>query len=67
MLHQPLYRLALGDPPQASANSATWLCVVSEEAAADDGLPLRPKPVRIRRPEDPLSPEEIDLRERLQA
>ncbi|MFD5519606.1 recombinase family protein [Streptomyces sp. NPDC127066] len=39
----------------------------SEEAAADDGLPLRPTPVRIRRPEDPLTPEEIDLRERLQA
>ncbi|AEN11488.1 hypothetical protein K373_02703 [Streptomyces sp. DvalAA-21] len=36
-------------------------------AMADDGLPLRPKPVRIRRPEDPLSPEEIDLRERLHA
>ncbi|MFD0068024.1 recombinase family protein [Streptomyces sp. NPDC056637] len=28
----------------------------AEEAAADDGLPLRPKPVRIRRPEDPLTP-----------
>ncbi|MFG2650219.1 recombinase family protein [Streptomyces sp. NPDC048436] len=41
--------------------------VEAEEAAADDGLPLRPKPVRIRRPEDPLTPEEIDLRERLQA
>ncbi|MFF1778579.1 hypothetical protein [Streptomyces virginiae] len=27
---------------------------------ADDGLPLRPKPVRVRRPEDPLTPEEID-------
>ncbi|MFF3432379.1 hypothetical protein [Streptomyces sp. NPDC002602] len=39
----------------------------AEEAAADDGLPLRPKPVRIRRPEDSLTPEEIDLRERLQA
>jgi hypothetical protein len=39
----------------------------AEEAAVDDGLPLRPKPVRIRRPEDPLTPEEIDLRERLQA
>ncbi|WP_343235873.1 hypothetical protein [Streptomyces sp. SID10815] len=37
------------------------------EAAADDGLPLRPKPVHIRRPEDPLTPEEINLRERLQA
>ncbi|MER7776194.1 hypothetical protein ABTZ21_14515 [Streptomyces sp. NPDC096191] len=39
----------------------------AEETAADDGLPLRPKTVRIRRPEDPLTPEEIDLRERLQA
>jgi DNA invertase Pin-like site-specific DNA recombinase len=38
-----------------------------EEAATDDGLPLRPKPVRTRRPGDPLTPEEIDLRERLQA
>ncbi|WP_331747406.1 recombinase family protein (plasmid) [Streptomyces sp. NBC_00853] len=38
----------------------------AEEAAADDGLPLRPKPVRIRRPGDPLTAEEIDLRERLQ-
>ncbi|GAA2587124.1 hypothetical protein GCM10010424_38000 [Streptomyces lienomycini] len=39
----------------------------AEEAAAHDGLSLRPKPVRIRRPEDPLAPEEINLRERLQA
>ncbi|WP_055698265.1 hypothetical protein [Streptomyces silaceus] len=39
----------------------------AEEAAADDSLPVRPKPVRIRRPGDPLTPEEIDLRERLQA
>lgn len=39
----------------------------AEAAAADDGLPLRSKPVRIRRPEDPLTPAEIDLRERLQA
>ncbi|MEU9920029.1 recombinase family protein [Streptomyces griseoluteus] len=38
-----------------------------EEAAADDGRPLRPKRVRIRRSEDPLTPEEIDLRDRLQA
>lgn len=37
------------------------------EAAAEEDLPVRPKPVRIRRPEDPLTPEEIDLRERLQA
>jgi hypothetical protein len=33
----------------------------------DDGLPMRPKPVRIRRAEEPLSAEEIELRERLQA
>lgn len=33
----------------------------------DDGLPLQPKPVHIRRPEDPFTAEEIDLRERLQA
>ncbi|MGP3637131.1 recombinase family protein [Streptomyces sp. 24-1644] len=39
----------------------------AEETAAGDGLPLRPKPVRIRRPGDPLTSEEIDLRERLQA
>ncbi|WP_218182962.1 hypothetical protein [Streptomyces sp. PKU-EA00015] len=38
-----------------------------EDAEVDDGLPLRPKPLRIRRPEEPLTPEEIDLRERLQA
>jgi hypothetical protein len=50
----------------------------AEEAAADDGLPPRPrqnsgsapcgrKPVRIRRPGGPLTAEEIDLRERLRA
>ncbi|MGW2051793.1 hypothetical protein ACWCPF_42685 [Streptomyces sp. NPDC001858] len=39
----------------------------AEEAAIDDGLPLRPKPIHIRWPEDPLTPEEIDLRERLPA
>jgi DNA invertase Pin-like site-specific DNA recombinase len=39
----------------------------AEQAAADDGLPIRPKPVRIRHPDDPLTPEEADLRERLQA
>ncbi len=39
----------------------------AEGAVVNDGLPLRPKPVRIRQPEDPLTAEEIDLRERLQA
>lgn len=36
-------------------------------AAAVDGMPLRPKPARILRPDDPLTPEETDLRERLVA
>ncbi|MFI2316648.1 hypothetical protein [Streptomyces sp. CB00072] len=39
----------------------------AEGTAPDDGLPLRPKPARVGRPEDPLTAEEIDLRERLQA
>lgn len=39
----------------------------AEQAAADDGLPVRPKRVRVRRPDDPLTPEEADLRARLQA
>ncbi|MGW9188337.1 hypothetical protein [Streptomyces sp. G9] len=46
------------------------LCGADEEAVGavvDDGLPLRPKPVRsIRRPEDPFSSAEIVLRERLE-
>ncbi|MFD5505002.1 hypothetical protein ACFWJS_35810 [Streptomyces sp. NPDC127061] len=33
----------------------------------DDDLPMRPKPVRIRKPGEPLTAEEIELRERLQA
>ncbi|MGW7347886.1 hypothetical protein [Streptomyces sp. NPDC054854] len=39
----------------------------AEKATANGGLPLRPSPVRIRQPKDPVTPEEIDLRERLQA
>jgi DNA invertase Pin-like site-specific DNA recombinase len=39
----------------------------AEDAAVDDGLPLRPKPVRTRRPEVPLTPEKIDLPERFQS
>ncbi|MEU6237204.1 hypothetical protein [Kitasatospora sp. NPDC047058] len=35
------------------------------DAPADDDLPLRPKPARILRPGEPLTPEEIELRERL--
>jgi hypothetical protein len=38
-----------------------------EQAAADDGLPIRPKQVRTRRPDDPLTSEEMNLREQLQA
>ncbi|MEU1090630.1 hypothetical protein ABZ401_28065 [Streptomyces sp. NPDC005892] len=47
--------------------ASVYRALAEAEAAADDGLPLRPKPVRIRRSGDPLTPEEIDLRERLQA
>jgi hypothetical protein len=39
----------------------------TEAATADDGLSLQPKPARIRRPGEPLTAEEIDLRERLQS
>ncbi|WP_327116180.1 recombinase family protein [Nocardia sp. NBC_01730] len=39
----------------------------AETTAADDGLPMRPTPARIRRPGDPLTPEETNLRNRLQA
>ncbi len=39
----------------------------AEATAVDDGLPLRPKPVRVRQPEEPLTAEEIDLRDRLQS
>ncbi|WP_433685449.1 hypothetical protein [Nocardia sp. CA-119907] len=38
----------------------------AENTTADDGLPLRPKPARIHRPVEPMTPEEIDLRNRLQ-
>lgn len=38
----------------------------TDAATVDDGLPLRPKPVHIRRAEAPLTPEEIDLRDCLQ-
>lgn len=39
----------------------------TEQAATEDGLPMRPKPARIRRPGEPMTPEETDLRERIQA
>jgi DNA invertase Pin-like site-specific DNA recombinase len=39
----------------------------AEQAAADDGLPIRPRAARIRHPDDPLTPGEASLRERLQA
>ncbi|WP_328401144.1 hypothetical protein [Nocardia sp. NBC_00403] len=38
-----------------------------EHTAADDGVAIRPKHASIRRPDDPLTPEESDLRDRLQA
>ncbi|MEU8703475.1 hypothetical protein AB0C61_38660 [Streptomyces sp. NPDC048680] len=51
----------------ASVASLYRALAKAEEAEADDGLPLLPGPVRIRRPGDPLTAEEIDLRERLQS
>ena len=39
----------------------------AEQVAPDDDLPLRPKPARIRRSEDPLTLAEMDLREGLQS
>ena len=39
----------------------------AEHAAADDSLPIRPRPARIRHPDDPLAPGEASLRQRLQA
>jgi hypothetical protein len=38
----------------------------AEDTAVDEELPRRPKPARIRRPHDPLTPKEADLRQRLQ-
>ncbi|MCI2424040.1 recombinase family protein [Saccharopolyspora sp. K220] len=38
----------------------------AEEATSDGDLPTRPKPARIRRPGELLTPEETDLRQRLQ-
>ncbi|MGW4837881.1 hypothetical protein [Streptomyces globisporus] len=46
------------------------LCGADEEAVRSvvgDRLPLRPKPVRSRRPEGPFTTAEIALRKRLQA
>ncbi|MCG6497041.1 hypothetical protein [Kitasatospora sp. A2-31] len=36
-------------------------------AEAGSSLPLRPTPVRIRRPDDPITTEQSELRERLVA
>lgn len=54
-----------GRPP--SVASPYRALAEAEAATVDDGLPLRPKSVRIRRPGGPPASEEIDLRERLQA
>ncbi|WSU70989.1 hypothetical protein OG596_24415 [Streptomyces sp. NBC_01102] len=50
-----------------SAASLYRALAEAEAAAVDDGLPLRPEPARIRRPEGPLTAEEIDLRTRLRS
>ncbi|WP_230395568.1 recombinase family protein [Plantactinospora alkalitolerans] len=36
------------------------------QVAGDDDLPLRPKPARIRQADEPETPEQAALRERLQ-
>lgn len=54
-----------GKPPSAASLYRTL--AEAEQATADVGLPIRPKPVRIPHADDPLTPEEADLRERLQA
>lgn len=59
--------IKVGKNAGKSPSVASLYRALAEAEADDDGLPLRPKPVRIRRPEDPLTPAEIDLRERLQA
>ncbi|MFD7641637.1 hypothetical protein ACFV4P_13380 [Kitasatospora sp. NPDC059795] len=43
------------------------LAEAEENAAAEDDLPQRSVPARIRQPENPLTAEAIDLRERLVA
>lgn len=52
---------------RAREDSSPFGAADTAVSAADDALPPRPRPVRVRRPEDPLTPGEIDLRERLQA
>jgi hypothetical protein len=54
-------------PSVASLYRALAEAESAETAAVEGDLPRRPTPVRIRRPEDPLTPEEIDLRQRLVA
>lgn len=49
-----------------SPSIASLYRVLAEADAVDDGLPLRPRPVRIRRPGGPLTAEEIELREQPQ-
>jgi hypothetical protein len=39
----------------------------AEQAATHDGVALRPKPARIRQDDEPETPEQAALRERLQA
>ncbi|MCX5398668.1 recombinase family protein [Streptomyces sp. NBC_00102] len=50
-----------------SAASLYRALAEAESAPVDDGLPLRPKPARIRRAEDPLTAEKIELRDQLQS
>ncbi|MGI5213957.1 recombinase family protein [Plantactinospora sp. CA-290183] len=53
-----------GSPPSVASLYRAF--AEAEQAAADDGSPLRPTPARIRHPDDPETPGEVALRERLQ-
>jgi DNA invertase Pin-like site-specific DNA recombinase len=60
-------KLVIKTGKNAGKNPSVALLYRALAAAEDSDMPLRPKPVRIRRPEEPLTAQEINLRERLQA
>ncbi|WP_339131859.1 hypothetical protein WJM95_23985 [Streptomyces sp. f51] len=63
---KPITKTAKSAAKNPSAASLQRVPAETETAAVDDGRQLRPKPVRIRRPEDLLILEEADFREDLQ-
>ncbi|SDS89410.1 hypothetical protein SAMN05216371_0835 [Streptomyces sp. TLI_053] len=55
------------NPSVASVHRALAEAEEAAAAQADDDPPLRPTPVRLHRPGDPLTAEDLQLRERLVA